>query len=76
LYLVGPFRVDVDCLEANCELRHICLGFHSIVSPPIFGLWSCFWTLMGRSILIRDWELESIDIFMGRIGGLWWSDEG
>ncbi|MCI63956.1 hypothetical protein A2U01_0085213, partial [Trifolium medium] len=33
LYLVDLFRIGVDCLEANCKLGLICLGFHSTVAP-------------------------------------------
>ncbi|MCI36222.1 hypothetical protein A2U01_0057444, partial [Trifolium medium] len=42
LYLVDLYSVGVDCLEADCELRLICLGFHSTVAPSIFGSRSCF----------------------------------
>jgi hypothetical protein len=57
LYPVGLFRVGVDCLEANRELGLVCLGFHSIVFPSIFGSQSyfldfdahvsCFWFEIG-----------------------------
>jgi hypothetical protein len=31
---------------------------------------------MGRLLLIRDLELESSDISMGRVDGLWWFGGG
>ncbi|MCI09733.1 hypothetical protein A2U01_0030822, partial [Trifolium medium] len=37
LYRVDLVRVGVDCLETDCELKLICLGFHSTVVPSIFG---------------------------------------
>ncbi|MCI58729.1 hypothetical protein A2U01_0079984, partial [Trifolium medium] len=35
------YRVDVDCLEAACELRLICLGSHSTGVPSTFDSRSC-----------------------------------
>ncbi|PNX64579.1 hypothetical protein L195_g054091, partial [Trifolium pratense] len=34
-YRVDHFRIDVDCLEADCEARLICLGFLSTVAPSV-----------------------------------------
>ncbi|MCH91982.1 hypothetical protein A2U01_0012914, partial [Trifolium medium] len=38
----------VDCLEAVCELRLICLGSHSTVAPSTFDSRSCFLDSDGR----------------------------
>jgi hypothetical protein len=40
-YLVDLYRVGVDCLEVVCELRLICLGFHSTVVSSTFDSRSC-----------------------------------
>jgi hypothetical protein len=73
LYSVGLFRVGVDCLKVNCELELICLGLHSTVTHQVLACRAVFWTLMDRSLLIRERELEASGIFMGRVDGLWWS---
>jgi hypothetical protein len=39
--------------------------------PINFWLAELFWIMMGRSLLIRDLELESSDNFLGWIGGVW-----
>ncbi|MCI45154.1 hypothetical protein A2U01_0066393, partial [Trifolium medium] len=42
LYLVDLYRIDVDCLEAVCELRLICIDSHSTVAPSTFNSMSYF----------------------------------
>ncbi|MCI20271.1 hypothetical protein A2U01_0041433, partial [Trifolium medium] len=42
LYLVDLYRVGVDCLEADCELRLICLSSHSTIVPSTSGSRSYF----------------------------------
>jgi hypothetical protein len=54
-------------LEADYELRLICLGFHATVFHQIFARGAASWILMDRSLLIRNRELESNDIFVGRV---------
>ncbi|MCI61036.1 hypothetical protein A2U01_0082292, partial [Trifolium medium] len=41
LYLVDLYRVGVDCLEAVCVLRLICLGSHSTGAQSTFDSRSC-----------------------------------
>ncbi|PNX96290.1 hypothetical protein L195_g019493 [Trifolium pratense] len=67
LYLVDLYRIGVNCLETDCKLRRICLGFLSTVAPSSLAHRVAFWILMGRSLLIRDRELASSDIFLGRM---------
>jgi hypothetical protein len=58
---------------ASCDLH----AYVFILLFPInFGLRICFWTLMDRSLFVRVWELESSDIFIGRVDGLWWFGGG
>jgi hypothetical protein len=57
-------------LEEDCELRLIYLdllstGVHQLLAHKV-----AFWILMGRSFLLRDRELASSDIFLGRVGVL------
>jgi hypothetical protein len=61
------FRVGDDRLEAECELRFICLGFYSTVPHQFLARGVVFWILMGRLLSIRERESESSDIFMGRV---------
>jgi hypothetical protein len=42
LSLVYLYRIIVDCLKAACELRLICLCFHSTVVPSAFDSMNCF----------------------------------
>ncbi|PNX86825.1 hypothetical protein L195_g042907, partial [Trifolium pratense] len=71
---VDLFRIGVDCLEVVSKLRLICLGSRSTVVHQLFTHEAVFWILMGRSLLIRDRELVSSDIFMSQVdvfsGGL------
>jgi hypothetical protein len=55
-------------LEEDCEPRLIYLGFLSTVVQHILAHGAAFWILIGRSLLIRDRELVSNDIFLGRVG--------
>jgi hypothetical protein len=74
LYLVDLYCVSVDCLEVVCKLTLTCLGSHSTVVHQLLTQENVFFILMGRSLLIRDRELESTGIFMGQVdvfsGGL------
>jgi hypothetical protein len=48
--------------------RLICLSFHSTVVHQLLAHEGVFWILMGRSLLIRDRELESREIFLSWVG--------
>jgi hypothetical protein len=60
--------------RANCELRLICLGFHTLLLHQFLACIAASWISMGRSLLIRDRKLESNGIFVGQVnvffGGL------
>jgi hypothetical protein len=47
LYLVDLYRMGVDYLEMDCELRLICLCFLSTVATPTFFPRSCFLDTYG-----------------------------
>jgi hypothetical protein len=67
LYLVESYSVGVDCLEAVCELRLTYLGFCSTGVCQFLTQGAVCWSLMGRSLLIRDRKLVSNDISVGRV---------
>jgi hypothetical protein len=65
LYLIEFDCIGVECLEVVCKLRFIYLGSRSTGVLQLLIQGAVFWTLMGRSLLIRDWELVSSDISSG-----------
>ncbi|MCI38915.1 hypothetical protein A2U01_0060144, partial [Trifolium medium] len=66
VYLIDLYRVGVDCLEADCELRLICLGSHSTVASSTFGTRSYFLDSNGPITFDSGSELMSSGIFMGQ----------